>query len=286
MTNQYSYILKSSVESRKVLNPVEPVHSFQSAQGFFCIAHRGGSFYAPENTMPAFQKAVELKADMIELDVTLTRDKIPVVFHDKFLHRTTNGKGNIQNFYERELNELDAGSWFDIEYTGTKIPKLEDVLRWAKGSVALNIEIKKEAVRKGQEDGVEEIICSLLDTYEMRDQIVVSSFNTIVLKKFQRMGLVVNTAALLSPYSIGSPKSIRVMKSIGASGVNILLRQMRSGLMNLAKKEHIPVWVYTVDDEIEMKHAIEKGATGIFTNKPDSLRKVVTEELKGRKIMK
>lgn len=284
--NQYSYILKSTVDSRKVLNPVEPAHSFHSAPGFFCIAHRGASYYAPENTLPAFQKAVELKADMIELDVTLSRDKIPVVFHDKFLHRTTNGKGDIQNFYERELKELDAGSWFGIEYAGTKIPKLEDVLGWAKGSIALNIEIKKESVKNGQKGGVEEIVFSLLDTYKMSDQVILSSFSTVALKSFQRLDSNLKTAALLNPYSVGSPRSIRFMKSVGARGVNMLLRQMRSRLMKAAKREHIPVWVYTIDDEIGMKRAIKKGATGIFTNRPDSLRKVVVEELQGRKVQR
>lgn len=284
MTYQYFYNLKSSVDSRKVLNPVDPVHSFHSVPGFFCIAHRGASYYAPENTMPAFQKAVEMEVDMIEMDITLTRDNIPVIFHDKFLHRTTNGKGDIQNFYERELKELDAGSWFGTRYAGTKIPNLEDIFRWAKGTVALNIEIKKESVKKSQKGGVEEIIYSLLDTYEMSGQVILSSFSTVALKAFQRLDPNLKTAALLNPYSAGSPKSIRFMKSVGARGVNILLRQMRSRLMKVAKKEHIPVWVYTIDDEIEMKRAIKKGATGIFTNRPDSLRKIVIEELQGRKM--
>lgn len=283
MTNQHIYTLKSSVQSRKVLNPIEPVHSFQSAHGFFCIAHRGASYYAPENTLPAFQKAIEMKADMIELDVTLTRDKIPVIFHDKNLHRTTDGKGIIRNFYEHELRDLDAGSWFGTKFVGTKIPNLEEILRWAKGTVALNIEIKKEAVETNQKDGVEERICSLLDTYEMSDQVVLSSFSPVALKRFQRIDPNLSTCTLLSPYSFGSPKSIRIMKAMGANGLNMLPRQMRGMLMKLVKKEEIPVWVYTIDQETEMKRAIKKGATGIFTNRPDVLRSIALEELTGHK---
>jgi len=139
---------------RNVKNPIDPFSPFQSAEGFFNIAHRGASYYAPENTMASFKLASEMNADMIELDVTLTRDNIPVVFHDRKLSRTTDGKGNISRYLLRELRELDAGLWFSELYKGTRIPTLEEVLEWASGTIALNIEIKKEAVSGNHKIGV------------------------------------------------------------------------------------------------------------------------------------
>lgn len=278
MADNHLFILETSGGSRKVVHSIDPVHPFQTISGFFCIAHRGASSYAPENTMPAFQKAVEMKADLIELDVTLTRDNIPVVFHDKNLERTTNGMGQIQNFYLREIRELDAGSWFSSDYKNVSIPTLENLLLWAKGRIALNIEIKKEAVRPNRHGGIEDMLIELLDDFEISNQVIVSSFNTMALQRLQQKAPGIKTAALLSQYSMGTPKALRVMKKTGARGLNMLPRQMGKQLMKIAARDHIPVWVYTIDDESKMRYVIRRGATGIFTNKPDVLRRVVAQE--------
>lgn len=82
------------------------------------IAHRGASGTAPENTFAAFQKAVDLRADMIELDVHLTRDKQLIVMHDSTVDRTTDGKGKIADLTLGEIKMLDAGSWFGAEFAG------------------------------------------------------------------------------------------------------------------------------------------------------------------------
>ena len=262
-----------------MVNLVNPVFPFQSAGGFFNIAHRGASFYAPENTMPAFQLAQEMKADMIELDITLSRDSVPIVFHDQKLDRTTDGRGLIRQYLSRELKELDAGIWLGSEFKNTRIPTLEDVLHWASGSIALNIEIKKEAVDQHSEYGVVEFVSELVSGFEMTDQVIISSFSNEALIRSQKVSPGIPTAHLLNPYFWGSLKDLRLMKKLGAGGLNMKHRQMRPGLMNRAKKESLPVWVYTVDDEDEMRTVIEKGATGIFTNKPDILLKIASAAL-------
>ena len=264
---------------RDVNNPIEPVSPYKSAPGFFNIAHRGASYYAPENTMPAFKLAVEMNADMIELDITLTRDGIPVVFHDQKLDRTTNGTGNIQHFLSRELGELDAGLWLNKEFTGTRIPTLENVLEWASGTIALNIEIKKEAILKSIKPGIAEITCELVEQFGMTDQVVISSFSDEALIKSRNASPKIPTAHLINPYSWGSKRNLKLMKKLGAVGLNLKHRQMRSRLMKQAELDKYPVWVYTVDDKEEMKKVIEKGATGIFTNRPDVLSKVASSVL-------
>jgi glycerophosphoryl diester phosphodiesterase len=272
--------LNTTAGSRFVNHSIAPVSSFQSAQGFFNIAHRGASFYAPENTFPAFQKALEMKADLIELDVTLTRDKVPVVFHDEKLHRTTNGKGDVQNYFERELNELDAGNWFSSEYKGTQIPRLEDVLKWASGTISLNIEIKKEAVTTAQKNGIVDCINELVIEHNMSEQVIISSFSGEALRRFRDISPEIPTAYLISSYSFGTTKAYQLMKTMNASGLNMKPRQMRKKLMQLVKKNKVPVWVYTVDEADEMADVIKKGATGIFTNRPDLLRQVASRVLK------
>src|SRR5271154_304501 len=92
------------------------------------VAHRGASGHAPENTLAAFQRAVELGASFIETDLHLTRDARFVAIHDQNLERTTNGKGAVREHTLAELRKLDAGMWFDRQYMGQQIPTLEDVL--------------------------------------------------------------------------------------------------------------------------------------------------------------
>lgn len=89
---------------------------------FLTLAHRGASGYAPENTLAAFDKAIELGADMIETDVRQTKDGHLVLFHDPSVKRTTNGQGLVSELTLAELKALDAGSWFGREFAGQRIP--------------------------------------------------------------------------------------------------------------------------------------------------------------------
>src|SRR5215831_7802802 len=96
------------------------------------IAHRGASGHAPENTMAAFRKAVALGATFIETDLQLSRDARFVAIHDDTVNRTTNGHGRVQELSLTDLRKLDAGSWFGSEFTGERIPTLEEILEYSK----------------------------------------------------------------------------------------------------------------------------------------------------------
>lgn len=109
---------------------------------FEIIAHKGASGTAPENTMVAFQKALDLGVDMIELDVRHTKDEEIVVFHDSTLDRTTNGRGLVEDMTLAEIKELDAGSWFHPDFEGEKVPTLKEVLDLVDGRCKVLIEIK------------------------------------------------------------------------------------------------------------------------------------------------
>ena len=118
------------------------------------IAHRGFSGAAPENTIASVRAAINVGADMAEIDVTLTSDGYIVVIHDETLDRTTDGSGEVFQFTLAELQELDAGSWFDRSFAGEPIPTLDQVLDEVEGRILLNVEIKSEAVDRGIVDKV------------------------------------------------------------------------------------------------------------------------------------
>lgn len=106
------------------------------------IAHRGDLSSAPENTLPAFQRAVPQGADGVELDVRLTRDDRLVVFHDRLLDRTSTGHGPVSKSTFTELRSLDVGSWFNIEFKGEQVPTLDEVFEVLPQDFLINVELK------------------------------------------------------------------------------------------------------------------------------------------------
>jgi len=140
-----------------------------------CMAHRGWSSIAPENTIAAIELALyEPRIQAIEIDVQLSKDGVPVVIHDHTLNRTTNGVGIVQAYTYNELQCLDAGSWFSNTYKGERIPSLEDVFRLVRGRSLLNIDIKGIGFNIKT---IAEKIITLIDKYNMRDNVLLTSFN-------------------------------------------------------------------------------------------------------------
>src|SRR5699024_11001933 len=111
------------------------------------FAQRGASGHVPENTMPAFQISDETGDDGNETDVHLTKDKIPVVLHEEQVKRTKNGMGIIKDLAVKQLEKLDAGSWFSTRFSGTTITTLEEFLSWVKNKpLRINIELKNNKI--------------------------------------------------------------------------------------------------------------------------------------------
>src|SRR6266850_7844739 len=125
------------------------------------IAHRGASGDAPENTMAAFRLAMDSGADMIELDLHLSKDSALVVCHDSKLNRTARIKKTIKQLTLKELKKLDVGSWFHPRFSGETIPTLEEVLKLTVNRIALNIEIKQGS---SLYPGIEKQLIELLES--------------------------------------------------------------------------------------------------------------------------
>jgi len=240
---------------------------YNTQEGTRVIAHRGFSGAAPENTIAAVRAAIAIKADMVEIDVTLTSDGHIVVIHDETLDRTTNGSGEIFQFTLAELRELDAGSWFDPGFAGEPIPTLDDVLDEVEGRILLNVEIKSEAVDRG----VVEKVAATIREHGMIDEVVISSFSPTALRQMRSEAPEIRTAVLYNKKFHQGRDVVDIVTDLGAGVFNIKRQRLTRKMRRRCIENNIPIGIYTVNDPRRMRRLVEKGIDAIFTDHPDRL---------------
>jgi glycerophosphoryl diester phosphodiesterase len=236
------------------------------------VAHRGFSGAAPENTLAAFRKAIEVGSDMIELDIHLSKDGKTVVIHDETLERTTDGRGRVVDHTLMDLKKLDAGSSFGGPFSGERIPTLEEVLDLAKGRVLVNIEVKNPT--HGQYPITELAHKSLQAVKKagMLDRVIFSSFHPVSLEHIQKKEPRA-WVALLFHRPWNSFLEITRGKEYGVLNLrNIHLNEEKIFRLH---KEGMKVNVYTVNTEEELEQFVRWGADGIITNYPDRLIRIL-----------
>ncbi len=141
-----------------------------NAHNCLVIAHRGASSYAPENTFAAFDLALTMGTRHLEFDIQMTRDGHLVVIHDDHVDRTSNGKGAVSEHTLAELQALDAGSWFDVKFSGERIPTLESLLDRYQGRAHLHVEIK------GKTQGLSERTADAIRDHGWTQDVTMTSF--------------------------------------------------------------------------------------------------------------
>lgn len=156
------------------------------------VGHRGAMDVAPENTMPAFEAGLAGGADILELDVQLTADGQVIVFHDTDLEMKTGVSGQISDYHADFLRTLDVGSYFDPRFKGLKMPFLAEVLAWAKGRVALMIELKHTPPHFNPE--LDRQTVRLIEAYEMINDVVVTSFDQFALQRVKHLNPKISTS--------------------------------------------------------------------------------------------
>ena len=234
------------------------------------IAHRGASALAPENTMTAFEKAIELGADVIELDLHLTRDDELVVIHDDTLDRTTDGRGPVHVRSLEELRRLDAGRWFADRFGGQRIPTLTEVLDRFAGKVPLALEVKAGSTFF---PGIEEQVVAALRRYSAIDQAAIASFDHFALRRVKEIEPALRTAALL----VGRPVSLPALASAcGADGVALEASLVTGTEVEACRAAGLQLVVWVVNEPAQMRHFIGLGVDGIITDCPDLLRLALT----------
>src|SRR5258706_4183595 len=144
------------------------------------LAHRGDLAHAPENTLPSFQQAIQKGADGVELDTKLTSDSHVIVIHDMAVERTSDGMGRVASFTLDAIRKLDAGSWFDQKFRGTKVPLLEEVFETVGKERLMNVELTNYSTPR---DGLVDKVCDLIKRHNNHEQIIFSSFFAPNLKR-------------------------------------------------------------------------------------------------------
>ncbi|MBI4546425.1 MAG: glycerophosphodiester phosphodiesterase [Ignavibacteriae bacterium] len=244
------------------------------------IAHRGASAHAPENTLASFKKAVELGADILELDVHQTRDSQLVVIHDNDVDRTTNGNGKIKDLTYAQLQQLDAGSWFSSQFKGEKIPLLKEVIELSPDSLTLLVELKEGS---GYYPNIEERLVNLLRQQNVTHRVILKSFEDAILNRFRelapeipRLKIVV---AELSFFNLVIERGIQ-SGTILDDSVHYLQVHWLGATKHFIDKAHrlgYKVFAWDVNDADRMKELINKGIDGIETDYPDVLKTVLLE---------
>lgn len=237
---------------------------------FINFAHRGASGTCPENTMAAFVKALQLGANGIETDVQMTKDGQLVLIHDETVKRTTGSDGWVKDYTLEELKKLDAGSWYGEEFRGEPIPTLEELLVLAKEhNLHVNIEFKNGVVQYPE---LEKKTIELVRQYDMMEQVIVSSFNHYSLVLTKQLAPEMQTGIL---YMEGLYEPWVYAKRIGATALHAFRVAVRKEWVEQAREQGIRYHPFTVNEEQEMQALLHAGVSGIITDYPDKLAKLI-----------
>ncbi len=237
------------------------------------IAHRGASSAAPPNTLSAFEKALELGADGVELDIHLSADGLPVVIHDFTVDATTDGCGKVTDMTLAQLQELDAGSTFDPAFAGEPIPSLEQVFETVGDRLLLNVELKTTRLR---DYGLERAVIAAIERHGLSgDRVLISSFNPFALRRIKRIAPHLPTGLLYAP---NLPLPLR--RAWLAPLCPHEARHPAHSMVNAryvawARRQGYLINAWTVDDPNDMRRLISLGVDGIITNLPDLLRAIM-----------
>jgi glycerophosphoryl diester phosphodiesterase len=255
------------------------------------VAHRGGRMWAPENTLAAFRKSVELGADGIELDIHRCKTGELIVIHDEEVDRTTNGTGLVRDKTLAELRALSAGAkWapasqlrklsagitYSSEFKNEKLPLLSEVFDLVHGKLSINVEIKNAPI---DYPGIEDDLIALLKTYPYPDKIIVSSFDHDVVHRFHEKApqykCAILTDCILS--DVGS-----YAKNVGADNWNPAFGDFRIDAAKRAHDAGLKVNVWTVNSPADWKTAISMPVDGIITDDPEGLKSFLHSESSAR----
>ncbi|MGA1819881.1 MAG: glycerophosphodiester phosphodiesterase [Thermoplasmatota archaeon] len=223
------------------------------------IGHRGAAFHEPENTMRSFRRAVELGADMIELDVRLCGSGEIVILHDETVDRTTNGSGKVSDLSLRELKGLDAGS-------GERVPLLTEVLDEFRGKAGIDIELKGP----GTAGPVSHLLAGYFQRGTWRPwDIILSSFKPEELFEAGELLVGVPLGFLFEDHpSMGSGFALE----IGARYVLPRKDLVDGELVDIAGSAGLEVIAWTVNDRAEVRRLLDLEVHGIITDRPEILQ--------------
>jgi glycerophosphoryl diester phosphodiesterase len=234
------------------------------------FAHRGANNFAPENSLQAFEEALKMGCDGVEMDLRYTASGEVIVFHDRNLWRMTGYRGIVP---QMGLNEIRRHS---LNQDGRfPIPTLQEVLDLLRDKLLINLELKRERFKS---NGFETRTVQILDEFNLRDNIIISSFNPLVLKKIE--GISNNKFHMGFIYRNRSHKMMTLGTSIKSLHIEYTILTKRYLLGK--QKRGYKVYPWTVDKEESMRHLISMGVDGIITNRPEVYYSQILPELESQ----
>ena len=241
------------------------------------FAHRGASGDYPENTILSFEKALTLPIDGIELDVHKSKDGKLIVIHDEDVQRTFKGKGLVKDYTLEELRNFKCRKFEFINNDLCKVPTLEDVFELIKDkNITLNIEAKTDQIHYD----LEQDVLDLVDKYNLRNNVLISSFNHKCLNIFKNIDSDYKYGALYEDERDYAPEKNIVdhAKKLNVYSINISKELVTKEMVNLAHKNNLKVYVYTINSPSQMIKMIDCGVDAVFSDYPELMLEILDEE--------
>ena len=271
-------IVAAVLVAAALLTPPAPEFPFFESDRPMVIAHQGGEGLRPSNTLIAFENAVALGVDVLEMDVHSTNDGVLVLIHDDTVDRTTDGTGRVNDFALAELQQLDAGEYWTADDgattpyrgQGVRIPTLEEVLT-AFPQMKFNIEIKQV------EPSIASSLCETLRAHDLTDRALIASFHPTAMNEFRaacpevatsmvedeiRPFFILNTIFLGALYN---PPGAAFQVPEYSGSLHVLTPRFVRG----AHGNNVAVHPWTIDDPADMERFLDMGVDGIITDRPD-----------------
>ncbi|MBN1284783.1 MAG: glycerophosphodiester phosphodiesterase [Anaerolineae bacterium] len=235
------------------------------------LAHRGAREAAPENTLPAFERALELGADGFELDVHITFDDVPIVMHNFTLDETTDGEGHITGYTLEQIKAFDAGSHFAAEFAGTPIPTLAEALD-AFPEAIVNIELKSLSL---EDTGLERAVIDVVRQHSAEKRVILSSFNPTCLRRVRKRAPDLPIGHLTAGDLPIAMRQGWLLFGVKREAVHPHYEMVDERFVAAAHRKQRRVNVWTVNEPEDMKRMLELGVDAIITDVPDVFKAVL-----------
>jgi glycerophosphoryl diester phosphodiesterase len=242
------------------------------ARGTRVIAHRGASRDCPENTIAAFDQALDQGCDAIELDLQLTRDGTPVVYHDRTLHKISGRRFRVATLELADLRRLDAGAWFAPRFAGQRIPTLAEVLeRYAhRTRLLLELKLRSDHVTRVR---LARSVARIVRDVNVVDRVFLLCFDPTLLDEashgFPELRTVANVGRLVPRKALSQARMRRL------EAISVDLRALKRPFVATARRSGLPLLVFTCNRAADVDRAVEAGATGLMSDRPSWLRSIL-----------
>jgi glycerophosphoryl diester phosphodiesterase len=256
------------------------VPSRRSPRPFHVIAHRGASACAPENTLPAFSRALELGANEVELDAQLSRDGEPVLFHDDTLERKTGARGRVRDHDAAALGALDIGRWFDRRhpqagrrFAGTGLATLDEAFAAVGARLTWHVELKSD------EPELVERVLAIVRRHGLAERVALTSFQLVRLEQAHARAPTIPLCWLLRRGAReGTPDlpSIERAAVAGFRQVGVAVPDLDEGLVRAAHARGLEIRAWRVRSDGDVRRVFELGADGLTSDWPDRTRAELT----------